>query len=206
MMYKGIENKPKIESFKDLEAWKEGHKLVILIYKLTKLFPKDEIFGIINQMRRAAVSITSNIAEGFSRQSMKEKSQFYSIAKGSLTEIQNQILISKDVGYMKDTEYNEAENQSIKVNKLITGLLKYTRNLSALVLPFILYTIPFILPQSFILHTNPFIPTAEAAAPTAGLVGYWNFDEGSGAVANDSSGNGNNGTINGASWVAGFEK
>lgn len=81
------EPKKKIQSFTDLNAWKEGHLLVILVYKITKSFPKDELFGIVNQMRRCAVSITSNIAEGFSRQTFKEKVQFYCISLGSLTEL-----------------------------------------------------------------------------------------------------------------------
>lgn len=76
----------KIKSFTDLNVWKEGHKLVLQVYKLTKEFPKEELFGLTNQIRRAAVSITSNIAEGFSRHSYKEKLQFYSTALGSLTE------------------------------------------------------------------------------------------------------------------------
>ena len=70
----------KIKSFVDLDAWKEGHKLVLVIYNLTKAFPHEEAFGLNSQMRRCAVSITSNIAEGFSRQSYKEKIQFYSIS------------------------------------------------------------------------------------------------------------------------------
>jgi len=65
----------KIESFKDLRAWQEGHQLVLLVYSITKSFPKDEQFGLSNQLRRAVVSVTSNIAEGFSRRSLKEKIQ-----------------------------------------------------------------------------------------------------------------------------------
>ena len=88
-------NQKKIKSFTDLNAWKEGHKLVLMIYETTKKFPKEEIFGLTIQLRRCSVSITSNLAEGFSRQSYKEKSYFYSMALGSVTELQNQILKTK---------------------------------------------------------------------------------------------------------------
>lgn len=84
------------KSFKELEVWKRGHEIVILVYLLTKEFPKEEIFGITNQMRRAAVSITSNIAEGFGRHSYKDKAKFYAISQGSCFELENQILISRD--------------------------------------------------------------------------------------------------------------
>jgi four helix bundle protein len=117
----------KIRSFRDLDAWKEGHKLVIEIYKMTKNFPKEEVFGLCNQLRRAAVSITSNIAEGFSRNSLKEKVQFYSMAKASNTELQNQLLITKDVGYLSREKFKELEEQSIRVNKLISGLIRYCK-------------------------------------------------------------------------------
>ena len=114
----------KIRSFTDLVAWQNGHKLALYIYQLTKKFPKDELFGIINQLRRAAVSITSNIAEGFSRQSVKEKMQFFFTALGSLTEVQNQLLIAKDLGYITKPEFSQAADQTIEVSKLINGLIK----------------------------------------------------------------------------------
>ncbi len=119
----------KIKSFTDLDAWKEGHVLVLKIYKETKNFPKEEIFGLVNQMRRAAVSITSNIAEGFSRNSYKEKVQFYSISLGSLTELQNQILIGKDITYIGMTSFQELSDLTIKVNKILNGLIKKSRSM-----------------------------------------------------------------------------
>ena len=119
----------KIKSFTDLVAWQEGHRLVIMTYKLVKKYPKDELFALVNQIRRCVVSITSNIAEGFSRQSYKEKLQFYSIAQGSVTELQNQLLISKDVGYLNKDEFDEIAIQIIKVHKLISGLIKKTKNI-----------------------------------------------------------------------------
>jgi len=76
----------KIKSFIDLNAYKEAHKLVLMIYQVTKEFPKEERYGLIDQMRRAAVSITSNIAEGFSRKTIKDKYQFYTLAQSSLIE------------------------------------------------------------------------------------------------------------------------
>jgi len=125
-----MENKKnKIRSFTDLDAWKEAHKLVLLIYKVTKDFPKEELFGITSQMRRAAVSITSGIAEGFSRQSYKEKIQFYSIAQGSNTELQNQLLITKDVGYLAKSDFYGIANQSVKVHKLLNGLIKKSKSI-----------------------------------------------------------------------------
>lgn len=117
-----------IKSFKDLNAWQEGHKLVLFTYTLTKLFPKEEVFGLTSQFRRCAVSITSNLAEGFSRNSTKEKLQFYSMALGSLTEWQNQLLIAKDVEYLSEDKYAEGDDLSITVSKLINGLLKYLRS------------------------------------------------------------------------------
>lgn len=119
----------KIQSFKDLRAWQEAHKLVLMIYDETKNFPKEEIFGLISQMRRCAVSITSNIAEGFSRQSYKEKTQFYSIAQGSLTELQNQLIIAKDVGFITNKKFQEIDGQTIVVHKIISGLIKKSKSI-----------------------------------------------------------------------------
>ncbi|MBU4141633.1 four helix bundle protein [Patescibacteria group bacterium] len=118
----------KIKSFTDLEAWKEAHKLVLMVYLATKKFPKEELFCLTNQLRRAVISITSNIAEGFSRNSSKEKIQFYFIALGSLTETQNQILVARDLKYLDKENFNKLATQSILVSKLINGLIKYCRN------------------------------------------------------------------------------
>lgn len=127
MNYESREEK-KIKSFTDLNVWKEAHKLVIMIYKTTRQFPKDELFGLTNQIRRASVSITSNIAEGFSRNTFKDKTQFYSIALGSLTEVQNQILVARDVGYIDNVLFREIGNQTVIVSKLCNGLLKSNRS------------------------------------------------------------------------------
>lgn len=113
----------KIKSFTDLKVWQEGHKLVILIYQITKKFPKDELFALTSQMRRAAISITSNIAEGFGRQGYKEKIHFYYLAQGSLIELKNQILVAKDVGYIKESELIILADQINFTHRLLQGLI-----------------------------------------------------------------------------------
>jgi len=118
----------KIRTFTDLNAWKKSHELVLFTYKITNLFPKKEIFSLTSRMRRAAISITSNIAEGFSRQSYKEKTHFYSIALGSLTELQSQFLVARDITYIKE-EYRIFFNKSVLAHKLINGLIKYFKSI-----------------------------------------------------------------------------
>lgn len=119
----------KIKSFTDLDAWREGHKLVLMIYQITKTFPNEEIFGLVSQMRRCVISITSNIAEGFSRQSYKEKIQFYSIAQGSVTELQNQLLIARDVMLITREKFQEIAQQTVKVHKITSGLIKSSKTI-----------------------------------------------------------------------------
>ncbi len=123
MEYQG----PKIRSFKDLDAWKEGHRLVLEVYRLTKKFPKDELFALVSQMRRAAVSITSNIAEGFGRHSFREKVQFFYIARGSTIELENQFLGARDVGYISPVESGSIDAPLLKVNKILNGLISSTK-------------------------------------------------------------------------------
>ncbi|OGZ72239.1 MAG: hypothetical protein A2908_03775 [Candidatus Staskawiczbacteria bacterium RIFCSPLOWO2_01_FULL_38_12b] len=112
-----------IKAFTDLKAWQESHKFVLLIYHITKKFPKEELFGLTSQMQRAAVSITSNIAEGFGRQTYKEKVQFYYMAQGSLTELKNQLIISKDIGYLEYAEFDQLVKQSNISHQLLQGLI-----------------------------------------------------------------------------------
>jgi len=123
-----IMNKDKIKSFTDLNTWKEGHKLVLMIYKTTNDFPDIEKFGLVSQMRRCVVSITSNIAEGFSRKGSKEKIQFYFISLGSITELQNQLLISRDLKFIKEKDFQEIGQQTVVVQKLTNGLIKFIKN------------------------------------------------------------------------------
>jgi four helix bundle protein len=119
----------KLKSFTQLTTWQEGHKLVLKIYEITQKFPKEEIFGLTNQIRRAVVSITSNIAEGFSRNSYKEKVQYYSTALGSLTETQNQLLIARDIKYITQKEFMELAALTVLINKLTNGLIKKSKTM-----------------------------------------------------------------------------
>lgn len=95
------------KSFQDLDTWREAHKLAIGIYKLVEKFPEREKFGLISQMTRSAVSVPSNIAEGFNRESNKEKIQFYATARGSAAELQSQLLIARDIGIVSGSACNK---------------------------------------------------------------------------------------------------
>ena len=118
----------KIKSFTDLNTWKDAHALVLMVYEATKKFPKEEIFVLVPQMRRCAISISSNIAEGFSRKSKKEKTQFYHMGLGSITEPQDQLLISQDLNYINKEEFTKIAEQTVRVSKLINGLIKSSRD------------------------------------------------------------------------------
>jgi len=118
----------KILLFTDLKAWQESHVLVKAVYCFLSDLPHEERFGLADQLRRASISITSNIAEGFSRRGAKEKMQFYYIALGSLTEVQNQLILAKDVGYMDEQKRDEILEQSVLAQKLLNGLIRSIRN------------------------------------------------------------------------------
>lgn len=120
----------KIKSFTDLNVWKESHALVLQVYKLTSNFPKEETFVLVSQMRRCVVSVSSNIAEGFSRQSFKEKVQFYSMSLGSITELQNQLLIARDLGFITSEDFKLLAEKSVVVHKLLNGIIKSSRSMT----------------------------------------------------------------------------
>jgi len=109
-----------IHSHKDLDIWKKSISLVKEIYSLTGEFPADEKYGIIQQMRRSAISIPSNIAEGSARSSKKEFSHFLSIAQGSLAELETQIIISKELDYVSEIASFESQIKLIRL--MIKGL------------------------------------------------------------------------------------
>ncbi|HBD02304.1 MAG: TIGR02436 family protein [Microgenomates group bacterium GW2011_GWC1_46_16] len=116
-----------VKDFTDLLVWQKAHSMVVMIYQLVSNFPKFEQYGLSDQMRRSAVSVTSNIAEGFGRQTAKEKGQYYYLAKGSLTELRNQLYVARDVGYVTLTEVNKILIIMEEVYKMLFGLIKTTK-------------------------------------------------------------------------------
>ena len=117
-----------IKSFEDLESWQISHDLALNVYKITKEFPKEEIYGIVSQLRRAALSITGNIAEGFSRYHYKDKIRFYYNSRGSASEVKNYLLIAKDLGYITHADCKNLINQTDRVLKMINGLIRSIEN------------------------------------------------------------------------------
>jgi len=117
-----------MKTHKDLEVWKKSIDLVTIIYELTKDFPKEEMYGLTNQIRRAAVSIPSNIAEGAARQSKKEFTQFLYVALGSAMEVETQLIISMNLGYIAQKKQLEIINEINSIGKMINGLITYLKS------------------------------------------------------------------------------
>ena len=118
--------KSSIKSFRDLHVWQRASELATLIYKETARYPAPEVYGLTSQMRRAAISISSNIAEGFKRNSNKEKVQFYSIANGSLAELESQLEISKNLGYLGEDMYEKILNSINEESRMLNSLISST--------------------------------------------------------------------------------
>ena len=114
----------KIKDFTDLLAWQESHKLLLMIYRLTKHLPKEELFALSSQMRRDSVSVTSNIAEGFGRKSAKDKKHFYNIAHTSIDEIRSQLYAARDLKYIDDKTFDEAQTQALNALRILIGLVR----------------------------------------------------------------------------------
>lgn len=117
----------KIEKFEDLIAWQEARKLTNLIYDVAKKFDNKDL-SLARQMRRAAVSVMSNISEGFGRHTFNDSKQFFTIARGSIAELQSHLYIAKDQGYFNDADFEKLYKQTISVNKLINGIIKNSKN------------------------------------------------------------------------------
>jgi len=118
-----------IKSYKELIVWQKSIELVKEVFILTALFPKSEIYGIISQMRRAVVSIPSNIAEGYGRRSLAESSQFYSIAYGSALELETQLIIAKELHLAKEVYFEKSESLLLEVCKMLNVMTGKMRKL-----------------------------------------------------------------------------
>jgi four helix bundle protein len=113
--------------FEDLKAWQEAHKLVIMIYKISKNFPPEEKFRLVDQVCRSVSSVAANLVEGSSRASRKEYLQFVYQARGSLEETKYHVLLARDLNYLKSSQYDTILDQSTNTAKLINGLIRYLR-------------------------------------------------------------------------------
>lgn len=118
-----MENK-QLKSFKDLKVWQKAIDLASLIYKATDKFPRSELYGITNQMRRSVISISSNIAEGFKRSHQKEKIQFYNIAYGSAAELESQIEVALKLNFLSQEDYQKLNALTVEAGKMLDGLIK----------------------------------------------------------------------------------
>lgn len=118
-------------SFEKLEVWHDSRTLTKMIYTITKGFPDEEKFGLTNQMRRAAISVSSNIVEGSYRSTGKDKSNFMTFAYSSLMELLNQTIASLDLNYINEDQYNEIRKQIEKVSNKLNSLTKYFKTISS---------------------------------------------------------------------------
>ena len=113
-----------IDSFEKLEVWKHSHALALLVYSMTRALPVEERFGLQAQMRRAAVSVPANIAEGFKRRGLKDKARFYNIAQGSLEELRYYLMLCNDLNYLIGVE--KLRRTMEEIGKMLTGLVRAT--------------------------------------------------------------------------------
>ncbi len=112
-------------SFEDLLVWQKAHKFVLSIYKLTSSFPKDELFGLTSQFRRAALSIAANIAEGYKKKGVKDKLRFYNISQGSIEECRYYLILSRDLNY---AQTDNLKLDLEEVSKMLESYMKSMRN------------------------------------------------------------------------------
>jgi four helix bundle protein len=119
------------KQYTELDVWTKSRNLTNKIYEITKGFPKEEMFGLANQMRRAAVSVPSNIAEGCGRQYSKDAIQFFFVARGSLYELETQLYIASDQGYIFPDEMAKCIEEVIKCKQLINGFVSYYKSLNS---------------------------------------------------------------------------
>lgn len=116
-----------MKDFKDLKVWRLSHELRLKVYRISRSFPRDEIFGITSQVRRSASSIPANIAEGSGRKSDRELVRFLQIARGSASELEYHLILARDLEYLKTAEFNKLIRQLEPVQKMLTSLAQAVR-------------------------------------------------------------------------------
>jgi len=116
------------QAFRDLEVWQRGMDLTTAVYRLTEAFPRHEIYGLSSQMRRCAVSIPSNIAEGSARGTKPDFARFISIARGSAAELETQLILALRLGYVNEADHNDVEALCFRVSRMLGRLLESMRN------------------------------------------------------------------------------
>lgn len=113
-----------MRDFRKLQVWEKSHAMVLDIYRATKSFPKEELFGLSSQMRRASVSIPANIAEGAGRESIPERLHFLQIANGSASELQYYLILSHDLSYLSAATFEKTSQDLAEIKRMLTGLMK----------------------------------------------------------------------------------
>lgn len=113
-----------VKTFKDLKVWQKSYNLVLEVYRHTKNFPMEEGFGLTSQIRRAAVALPSNIAEGYARRYLKQYIQFLYIAYGSGAELETQLMLAKDLGYLDEKRLEYLINKDYEIERMLKALIK----------------------------------------------------------------------------------
>jgi four helix bundle protein len=116
-----------LQDFKKLKVWEKGHKLAVAVYKITARFPKDEVYGLTSQMRRAAASIPANIAEGCGRNGRAELGRFLHVATGSASELEYHLLLAHDLSFFGDPEHKALEGEVAEVKRVLSGFVQRLR-------------------------------------------------------------------------------
>ena len=116
-----------MRNFKELKVWQKSHKLTLAIYKVTAIFPKEEVYGLTSQIRRACSSISANIAEGCGRGGEAEFAQFLQIAMGSASELESHLLLAHDLGFLKPDAYKLMEQETCEIKRMLATFIKRLR-------------------------------------------------------------------------------
>ena len=117
-----------MRDFRELKVWQKAHELTLAVYKATACFPKVELYGLTAQMRRASVSISANISEGAGKNSRADFARFLQISLGSASEVEYELLLARDLGYLDRVGYEKLAEQTVEVKRMLTGFIQYLNN------------------------------------------------------------------------------